>query len=62
MLAALAAHGHLRLVLSRHDRKAHADRVTALTDRLATDAPGLARAVSGLNLTMIAAQGGMGGG
>ncbi|MCX4683236.1 GPP34 family phosphoprotein [Kitasatospora purpeofusca] len=62
VLAALAAHGHLRLVLSRHDRKAHADRVTALTDRLATDAPGLARAVSGLNLTMIAAQGGTGGG
>ncbi|MFJ4091553.1 GPP34 family phosphoprotein [Kitasatospora sp. NPDC089913] len=62
VLAALAAHGHLRLVLSRHDRKAHADRVTALTDRLASTAPGLARAVSGLNLTMIAAQGGMGGG
>ncbi|MFF7586246.1 GPP34 family phosphoprotein [Kitasatospora purpeofusca] len=62
VLAALAAHGHLRLVLTRHDRKAHADRVSALTDRLATTAPGLARAVSGLNLTMIAAQGGMGGG
>ncbi|MER7585309.1 GPP34 family phosphoprotein [Kitasatospora sp. NPDC097691] len=61
-LAALAAHGHLRLVLSRHDRHAHAERITALTDRLADQAPGLARAVAGLNLTMIAAQGGMGGG
>ncbi|MFC5667795.1 GPP34 family phosphoprotein [Kitasatospora misakiensis] len=61
VLAALAAHGHLRLVLSRHDRKAHAARITALTDRLAPDTPGLARAVSGLNLTMVAAQGGMGG-
>ncbi|WP_405015025.1 GPP34 family phosphoprotein [Kitasatospora sp. NBC_01539] len=62
VLAALAAHGHLRLVLSRHDRKAHAGRITALTDRLADPAPGLARAVSGLNLTMVAGQGGMGGG
>ncbi|WP_030269852.1 GPP34 family phosphoprotein [Streptomyces sp. NRRL B-24484] len=61
-LAALAAHGHLRLVLTRHDRKAHADRITALTGRLADRAPGLAKAVSGLNLTMIAAQGGAGGG
>ncbi|GAA2747149.1 hypothetical protein GCM10010440_41820 [Kitasatospora cinereorecta] len=61
-LAALAAHGHLRLVLSRQDRKAHAERITALTDRLADHAPGLARAVAGLNLTMIAGQGGMGGG
>ncbi|MQS18119.1 GPP34 family phosphoprotein [Streptomyces kaniharaensis] len=60
-LAALAAHGHLRLVLSRHDRRAHAERITALTDRLADQAPGLTRAVTGLNLTMIAAQGGMGG-
>ncbi|MFJ3791226.1 GPP34 family phosphoprotein [Kitasatospora sp. NPDC090091] len=62
VLAALAAHGHLRLVLSRQDRRAHAGRITALTDRLARDAPGLARAVNGLNLTMVAAQGGMGGG
>ncbi|MFC9327352.1 GPP34 family phosphoprotein [Kitasatospora sp. NPDC057015] len=62
VLAALAAHGHLRLVLSRQDRKAHAERITALTDRLADQAPGLARAVTGLNLTMVAGQGGMGGG
>ncbi|PBC70116.1 Golgi phosphoprotein 3 GPP34 [Streptomyces sp. TLI_235] len=61
VLAALAAHGHLRLVLSRHDRRAHAGRITALTDRLARPAPGLARAVTGLNLTMVAGQGGMGG-
>ncbi|MFJ9608552.1 GPP34 family phosphoprotein [Kitasatospora sp. NPDC101176] len=62
-LAALAAHGHLRLVLSRHDRREHADRIAAFTDRVAVEAaPGLARAVSGLNLTMVAAQGGMGGG
>ncbi|MFI9366279.1 GPP34 family phosphoprotein [Kitasatospora sp. NPDC053057] len=62
VLAALAAHGHLRLVLSRHDRWVHARRIAALTDRLADETPGLARAVSGLNLTMVAAQGGMGGG
>lgn len=61
VLAALAAHGHLKLVLTRHDRKANAGRITALTDRLADRTPGLARAVSGLNLTMVAAQGGMGG-
>ncbi|GHF88407.1 hypothetical protein GCM10018790_77260 [Kitasatospora xanthocidica] len=61
-LAALAAHGHLRLVLSRHDRGAHAERIAALTGRLADRTPGLARAVHGLGLTMIAAQGGLGGG
>lgn len=61
VLAVLAAHGHLGLVLSRHDRKAHAERITALTHRLAGTAPGLARAVRGLNLTMVAGQGGMGG-
>ncbi|MBD0688846.1 GPP34 family phosphoprotein [Streptomyces sp. CBMA123] len=61
-LAALAAHGHLRLVLTRQDRRRHAERIHALTHRLAAPAPGLARAVNGLNLTMIAAQGGMGGG
>ncbi|MEU8921989.1 GPP34 family phosphoprotein [Kitasatospora sp. NPDC048545] len=62
VLAALAAHGHLRLVLSRHDRRAHAGRIAELTDRIADRSPGLARAVGGLNLTMVAAQGGMGGG
>ncbi|MEU9042898.1 MULTISPECIES: GPP34 family phosphoprotein [unclassified Kitasatospora] len=62
VLAALAAHGHLRLVLSRHDRRAHAGRIAALTERLADEAPHLAGAVGGLGLTMIAAQGGMGGG
>ncbi|MFD9124981.1 GPP34 family phosphoprotein [Kitasatospora sp. NPDC059571] len=61
VLAALAAHGHLRLVLSRRDRRTHAGRVTAFTGRLAERAPGLARAVAGLNLTMVAGQGGMGG-
>ncbi|WP_329492688.1 GPP34 family phosphoprotein [Kitasatospora herbaricolor] len=62
VLAALAAHGHLRLVLSRHDRRAHARRIDHLTDRLADRTPGLARAVTRLNLTMIAGQGGIGGG
>ncbi|MFF1872835.1 GPP34 family phosphoprotein [Kitasatospora herbaricolor] len=62
VLAALAAHGHLRLVLSRHDRRAHARRIDRLTDRLADRTPGLARAVTRLNLTMIAGQGGIGGG
>jgi hypothetical protein len=61
VLAALAAHGHLKLVLSRHDRKSHARRITELTDRLTDRAPGLTRAVTGLNLTMIAGQGGIGG-
>ncbi|MEV7776113.1 GPP34 family phosphoprotein [Kitasatospora sp. NPDC086791] len=62
VLAALAAHGHLRLVLSRKDRRTHAGRIAAFTERLAEPAPGLARAVGGLHLTMVAAQGGMGGG
>ncbi|MFI6846574.1 GPP34 family phosphoprotein [Kitasatospora sp. NBC_00085] len=62
VLAALAAHGHLRLVVSRQDRRDHADRVAALTGRLAEEAPGLARAVAGLGMTMVAAQGGMGSG
>jgi hypothetical protein len=62
VLAALAAHGHLRLVLSRHDRRTHAGRIAQLTDRLAGRTPGLARAVARLNLTVVAGQGGMGGG
>ncbi|MER5355685.1 GPP34 family phosphoprotein [Kitasatospora sp. NPDC002551] len=66
VLAVLAAHGHLRLVLPRHDRRARSERIAALTDelaaRLADRAPGLVRAMAGLNLTMVAAQGGMGGG
>ncbi|WP_031064282.1 GOLPH3/VPS74 family protein [Streptomyces sp. NRRL WC-3742] len=61
VLAALAAHGHLRLVLPGHERHAHGERIAALTARLADGTPGLARAVNGLNLTMVAAQGGMGG-
>ncbi|MFE2727932.1 GPP34 family phosphoprotein [Kitasatospora sp. NPDC059327] len=62
VLGALAAHGQLRLVLSRQERRERADRIAALTDRLAERAPGLARAVGGLGTTMVAAQGGTGGG
>ncbi|MFD9596153.1 GPP34 family phosphoprotein [Kitasatospora sp. NPDC059973] len=62
VLAALAAHGQVRLVLSRQEQRAHAGRIAALTARLGERAPGLAKAVDGLGTTMVAAQGGMGGG
>ncbi|MEU9128413.1 GPP34 family phosphoprotein [Kitasatospora sp. NPDC048540] len=61
-LAALAAAGGVGLVVSRGERRAHRDRVTALTGRLSELSPALARAVGGLGTTLVAAQGGMGGG
>ncbi|MGW0134324.1 GOLPH3/VPS74 family protein [Streptomyces sp. NPDC003299] len=61
-LLALAAAGSVRAVVSRRDRKAFRSRIDACTGSLATLAPGLERAVRALPTTMIAAQGGMGGG
>ncbi|MFE1838317.1 GOLPH3/VPS74 family protein [Streptomyces sviceus] len=61
-LAALAAAGKIRSVLSRREARVLRERVDACTSRLGALAPGLEKAVRGLNTTMIAAQGGMGGG
>ncbi|MFJ7150143.1 GPP34 family phosphoprotein [Streptomyces sp. NPDC100445] len=60
-LVALAAAGGVRPVLSRSDARAHKDRVAELTGRLTAVAPGLGKAVGGLGMTLVAAQGGMGG-
>jgi Golgi phosphoprotein 3 (GPP34) len=60
-LLALAAAGGIRGVVSPQDRKARKDRIDACTARLADLAPGLEKAVRGLPMTMVAAQGGMGG-
>ena len=54
--------GGVRHVVSRADGRAHKDRLDALTGRLDAIAPGLGRAVRGLGTTLVAAQGGMGGG
>ncbi|MGW5650137.1 GOLPH3/VPS74 family protein [Streptomyces humi] len=61
-LLALAAAGGVRSVVSRRDQKAYRARIDACTGRLAALAPGLEKAVRGLPTTMVAAQGGMGGG
>ncbi|MCX5049858.1 MULTISPECIES: GOLPH3/VPS74 family protein [unclassified Streptomyces] len=61
-LAALAAAGKNRSVVSRQDARELRDRIDACTGRLGTLAPGLEKTVRGLSMTMIAAQGGMGGG
>ncbi|MFF9765282.1 GPP34 family phosphoprotein [Streptomyces sp. NPDC014636] len=60
-LLALAAAGGVRSVLSRQDQKTFRARTEACAGRLATLAPGLEKAVHTLPMTMIAAQGGMGG-
>ncbi|MEU1462733.1 GPP34 family phosphoprotein [Streptomyces sp. NPDC005727] len=60
-LLALAAAGGVRAVVSRHDHKTCRARIDACTGRLAALAPGLEKAVRALPMTMIAAQGGMGG-
>ncbi|MFF2996521.1 GPP34 family phosphoprotein [Streptomyces sp. NPDC057950] len=60
-LLALAAAGGVRSVVSRQDQKTFRARIDACTGRLATLAPGLEKAVRALPMTMIAAQGGMGG-
>ncbi|MGW4439628.1 GOLPH3/VPS74 family protein [Streptomyces sp. NPDC004596] len=61
-LLALAAAGGVRSVVSRQDRRTHRSRIDACTGTLAALAPGLEAAVRALPTTMIAAQGGMGGG
>ncbi|MFJ9544402.1 GPP34 family phosphoprotein [Streptomyces sp. NPDC101225] len=61
-LLALAAAGAVPSVVPRQDRKTHRDRIDACTGALAALAPGLEKAVRDLPTTMIAAQGGMGGG
>lgn len=61
-LLALAAAGGVRSVVSRRDRKTHRARIDACTGTLGALAPGLENAVRALPTTMIAAQGGMGGG
>ncbi|MFI9808713.1 GPP34 family phosphoprotein [Streptomyces sp. NPDC052301] len=60
-LLALAAAGGLRSVVSRQDEQTFRDRIDACTGSLAALAPGLEKAVRGLPMTMIAAQGGSGG-
>lgn len=60
-LLALAAAGDVRSVVSRRDQKTFRARVDACTGCLAALAPGLEKAVRALPMTMIAAQGGMGG-
>lgn len=60
-LLALAAAGGIRSVVSRQDHRAFQARIDACTGSLAALAPGLEKAVRALPMTMIAAQGGMGG-
>lgn len=60
-LLALAAAGGIRSVVSRQDRKTYRARIDACTGSLGAMAPGLEKAVRTLPMTMIAAQGGMGG-
>ncbi|MEU9097661.1 GPP34 family phosphoprotein [Streptomyces sp. NPDC048361] len=62
VLVALAAAGGAHHVVSRADARARKDRVGALTGHLDAIAPSLGRAVRGLGTTLVAAQGGMGGG
>ncbi|HEY1674850.1 MAG TPA: GPP34 family phosphoprotein [Streptosporangiaceae bacterium] len=59
-LVALAAAGRVRTVISHADRRRYGDRITALTDRLGTTSPGLASAVRGIEMTIVAARGGSG--
>ncbi|MEW2300839.1 GPP34 family phosphoprotein [Streptomyces sp. NPDC006655] len=61
-LLALAAAGRIRSVVSRRDQKELRPRIDACTGRLGALAPGLEQAVRALPTTMVAAQGGMGGG
>jgi Golgi phosphoprotein 3 (GPP34) len=59
-LVALAAAGRVRTVISPADRRRYGDRITALTDRLGATSPGLASAVRGIEMTIVAARGGSG--
>lgn len=60
-LLSLATAGRIRSVVSRQDHKTFGARIDACTGHLAAFAPGLEKAVRTLPMTMIAAQGGMGG-
>ncbi|MFB8135408.1 GOLPH3/VPS74 family protein [Streptomyces mirabilis] len=60
-LLALAAAGGIRSAVSRQDHKTFRARIDACTGSLGALAPGLEKAVRTLPMTMIAAQGGMGG-
>ncbi|MFB0615044.1 GPP34 family phosphoprotein [Streptomyces sp. AGS-58] len=61
-LVALAAAGGIRPVVSRSDARTGKDRIEELTGRVGAVAPGLGAAIGGLRMTLVAAQGGMGGG
>jgi hypothetical protein len=62
VVLALASAGRVRHLVSHADARAHKDRLDALTGRLDAIAPALGRTVRGLGTTLVAAQGGMGGG
>ncbi|MCT9093371.1 GPP34 family phosphoprotein [Streptomyces sp. ASQP_92] len=62
VVVALASAGRARHLVSRADARAHKDRLDELTGRLDVLAPALGAAVRGLGTTLVAAQGGMGGG
>ncbi|GGU18921.1 GOLPH3/VPS74 family protein [Streptomyces violascens] len=62
VVLALVSAGGVRHLVSHADARAHKDRLDALTGRLDAIAPALGRAVRGLGTTLVAAQGGMGGG
>ncbi|GAB3152852.1 hypothetical protein GCM10027258_54580 [Amycolatopsis stemonae] len=60
-LVALAAAGTVPSVVTRKESKGeYKDRIEELTDRVGEVAPGLEKALRGIRLTMIAAQGGLG--
>jgi Golgi phosphoprotein 3 GPP34 len=61
-VVALAAAGLVPAVVTRQESREHRHRIEALTSRVGTIAPGLGQALEGIRTTMIAAQGGMGGG
>lgn len=61
-VVAIVAAGEAPTAVSRKERKDHAERIDQLVDRLGDIAPGLEKAVRGMHMTMVAAQGGMGGG
>jgi hypothetical protein len=61
-VVALAAAGRVPAVISRKESREYKARIDALTSRVGAIAPGLGPAFQSIRMTMIAAQGGMGGG
>jgi len=61
-VVALAAGGRVPSVVSRKESREYKDRIEALTERVGAIAPGLKKAFQGIRTTMVAAQGGIGGG